>query len=55
MGAVAIDASGSVAAATSTGGITFKRVGRVGDSPILGSGCLADNRAGAISTTGHAR
>ena len=42
-----------MAAATSTGGITFKRVGRVGDSPIVGAGCLADNGLGAISTTGH--
>ena len=53
VGAVAIDAEGNLASATSTGGITFKRVGRVGDSPIIGSGCLADNAAGAISTTGH--
>jgi beta-aspartyl-peptidase (threonine type) len=53
VGAVAIDEHGNLAAATSTGGITFKRVGRVGDSPILGSGCLADNEVGAISTTGH--
>jgi L-asparaginase / beta-aspartyl-peptidase len=53
VGAVAIDAHGNVAAATSTGGITFKRVGRVGDSPIIGSGCLADNASGAISITGH--
>ena len=53
VGAVAVDGEGNVAAATSTGGITFKRPGRVGDSPILGSGCLADNAAGCISTTGH--
>ena len=53
VGAVAVDAEGNVAAATSTGGITFKRPGRVGDSPIIGGGCLADNAAGAISTTGH--
>ena len=53
VGAVAIDAAGNLAAATSTGGITFKRVGRVGDSPIIGSGVLADNELGAISTTGH--
>lgn len=53
VGAVALDAHGNVAAATSTGGITFKRVGRVGDSPIVGAGCLADNGLGAISTTGH--
>lgn len=53
VGAVAIDTHGNLAAATSTGGITFKRVGRVGDSPIIGAGCLADNEYGAISTTGH--
>ena len=53
VGAVAVDGNGNVAAATSTGGITFKRPGRVGDSPILGSGCLADNATGCISTTGH--
>ena len=50
---MAIDASGSVAAATSTGGITFKRVGRVGDSPIVGAGCYADDLLGAVSCTGH--
>ena len=53
VGAVALDAEGNLAAATSTGGITYKRVGRVGDSPLIGSGCLADNHLGAISTTGH--
>ena len=53
VGAVALDAHGDLAAATSTGGITFKRVGRVGDSPLLGAGALADNERGAISTTGH--
>lgn len=53
VGAIAIDDQGNLAAATSTGGITFKRVGRVGDSPIVGAGCLADNELGAISTTGH--
>lgn len=53
VGAVAMDRHGNFAAATSTGGITFKRVGRVGDSPIVGAGCLADNTLGAISTTGH--
>lgn len=53
VGAVAMDAGGNVAAATSTGGITFKRPGRVGDSPIVGAGALADNDLGAISTTGH--
>ena len=53
VGAVARDVHGNLAAATSTGGITFKRVGRVGDSPLLGAGALADNMRGAISTTGH--
>jgi len=53
VGAVALDASGNLASATSTGGITFKRVGRVGDSPIVGAGCYADNDLGAVSCTGH--
>src|SRR5262249_56421175 len=53
VGAVAIDASGGVAAATSTGGMVGKRVGRVGDSPILGAGTYADDRGGACSATGH--
>lgn len=53
VGAIAIDAKGNVAAATSTGGITFKRVGRVGDSPIIGSGLFAEANVGACSTTGH--
>ncbi|MFW9922513.1 MAG: isoaspartyl peptidase/L-asparaginase [Candidatus Thorarchaeota archaeon] len=53
VGAVAIDAEGDIAAATSTGGITGKRIGRVGDSPIIGSGAFADNSIGGISTTGH--
>ena len=53
VGAVAMDAHGNLAAATSTGGITFKRAGRVGDSPIIGAGCLADNALRSISTTGH--
>ena len=44
---------GNVACATSTGGITGKRPGRVGDSPLVGSGGYADNLAGAASTTGH--
>lgn len=52
IGAVAVDASGDVAAATSTGGTVGKRAGRVGDSPIVGAGTLADDRAGAISATG---
>ncbi|XP_070535827.1 isoaspartyl peptidase/L-asparaginase-like [Ptychodera flava] len=53
VGAVAVDAQGNVACATSTGGITAKRVGRVGDSPIIGSGAYCDNAYGAVSTTGH--
>lgn len=46
VGAVAIDKDGNIAAATSTGGMTGKMVGRIGDSPILGSGTYADNNAG---------
>jgi beta-aspartyl-peptidase (threonine type) len=53
VGAVALDMEGNLAAATSTGGVTGKRVGRVGDVPIIGSGGYADNRVGAVSTTGH--
>ena len=53
VGAVALDKDGNLAAATSTGGVTGKRVGRVGDVPIIGSGGYADNRVGAVSTTGH--
>eukprot|EP00105_Crassostrea_gigas_P021772 XP_011441041.1 PREDICTED: isoaspartyl peptidase/L-asparaginase [Crassostrea gigas] len=53
VGAVALDRSGTTAAATSTGGITAKRPGRVGDSPIVGAGAYADNESGAVSTTGH--
>lgn len=53
VGAACVDMYGGFAAATSTGGITHKRVGRVGDSPILGAGLYADTDAGAISTTGH--
>lgn len=53
VGAVAIDANGNVAAATSTGGMTGKYVGRIGDTPLLGSGTYADNRFGAVSTTGY--
>jgi beta-aspartyl-peptidase (threonine type) len=52
VGAVALDARGHVAAATSTGGITGKRWGRIGDSPIIGAGTYADDRAGAVSATG---
>lgn len=53
IGVVALDASGLVAAATSTGGMVNKRAGRVGDSPLIGSGTYADDDAGAVSTTGH--
>jgi beta-aspartyl-peptidase (threonine type) len=52
VGAVARDARGTVAAATSTGGLVNKRVGRVGDSPILGAGTYADDDGGACSATG---
>jgi beta-aspartyl-peptidase (threonine type) len=52
VGAVALDAKGHVAAATSTGGTTGKRWGRVGDSPIIGAGTYADDRACAVSATG---
>ena len=52
IGAVAVDVNGNVAAATSTGGITAKRWGRVGDSPLIGAGTYADNRAAAVSATG---
>ena len=52
VGAVALDSLGNLAAATSTGGVTGKRVGRVGDVPIIGSGGYADNRVGAVSSTG---
>lgn len=52
VGAVARDAAGNVAAATSTGGVTAKRFGRVGDSPLIGAGTYADNRSCAVSATG---
>jgi beta-aspartyl-peptidase (threonine type) len=52
VGAVAMDAHGHVAAATSTGGLTGKRWGRIGDSPIIGAGTYADDRACAVSATG---
>ena len=53
VGAVAIDNAGSLAAATSTGGMTGKRYGRIGDSPIIGAGTYADDRSCAVSATGH--
>ncbi|HEY0148183.1 MAG TPA: isoaspartyl peptidase/L-asparaginase [Allosphingosinicella sp.] len=52
VGAVAVDSRGHVAAATSTGGITGKRWARIGDSPMIGAGTYADDRAAAISCTG---
>ena len=52
VGAVAVDQAGHVAAATSTGGITGKRWGRIGDSPLVGAGTYADDRACAVSATG---
>ncbi len=52
VGAVALDAHGNLAAATSTGGYTAKPVGRVGDTPIIGAGTWADNRTCAVSGTG---
>ena len=53
VGALALDAAGNVAAANSTGGVPFKLAGRVGDSPIPGAGFFADNRYGAVATTGQ--
>jgi beta-aspartyl-peptidase (threonine type) len=53
VGAVALDAAGDLAAATSTGGMTNKRQGRVGDSPIIGAGTYARNGVCAVSATGH--
>lgn len=53
VGAVAVDINNNLAAGTSTGGMTNKDYGRVGDSPIIGSGTFADNRSCAVSATGH--
>lgn len=53
VGAVALDMQGNLAAGTSTGGMTNKSHGRIGDSPIIGAGTYADNRSCAISATGH--
>lgn len=52
VGAVALDALGNLAAATSTGGMTNKQAGRVGDTPIIGAGCYANNATVAVSSTG---
>ena len=53
VGAVACDSEGNLAAATSTGGMTNKRFGRIGDTPIIGAGTYANNKTCAISCTGH--
>lgn len=53
VGAAALDQHGNLAAATSTGGMTNKRFGRIGDSPIIGAGTWADNESCAVSATGH--
>lgn len=53
VGCVALDKSGNLAAGTSTGGMTFKKYGRVGDSPVIGAGTYADNQTSAVSATGH--
>jgi beta-aspartyl-peptidase (threonine type) len=53
VGAVALDVQGNIAAATSTGGMTNKEFGRVGDTPIIGAGTYANNNTCAISCTGH--
>jgi len=53
VGAVACDAQGNVAAGTSTGGMTNKQFGRIGDSPVVGAGTYANNKTCAISCTGH--
>jgi L-asparaginase / beta-aspartyl-peptidase len=53
VGAVALDKSGNLAAGTSTGGMTNKKFGRIGDSPVIGAGTYANNRTCAVSATGH--
>lgn len=53
VGAVALDRAGNLAAATSTGGMTNKKYGRVGDVPIIGAGTFAENESCAVSATGH--
>ena len=53
VGAVALDQKGTISAGTSTGGMTNKRFGRIGDSPIIGAGTYADNSTCGISATGH--
>ena len=53
VGVVALDSKGNLAAGTSTGGMTGKRWGRIGDAPVIGAGTYADNRSCAVSATGH--
>lgn len=53
VGAVALDKYGNLAAGTSTGGMTNKRFGRIGDSPVIGAGTFAENQSCAVSATGH--
>jgi len=53
VGAVALDKQGNISAGTSTGGMTNKRFGRIGDSPVIGAGTFADNNSCAVSATGH--
>lgn len=53
VGAVALDKNGNLAAATSTGGMVYKKYGRVGDSPVIGAGTYASNESCAVSCTGH--
>jgi len=53
VGVVALDQKGDLAAGTSTGGMTNKKFGRIGDSPIIGAGTYADNNSCAVSSTGH--
>ncbi len=53
VGCVALDKDGHLAAGTSTGGMTLKRFGRIGDSPLIGAGTYADDRSCAVSATGH--
>ena len=53
VGAVAVDSQGHIAAGTSTGGMTNKRYGRIGDSPLLGVGTYANDKTCGISCTGH--
>ena len=53
VGCVALDQNGNLAAGTSTGGMTYKRNGRIGDSPVVAAGTYADNNSCAVSCTGH--